>query len=531
MPVTRGQNLRSQARTSPYKEAGAGGIDSQARYHDKPRDAARGGSESPTTDTRMVDDSTSYLETTGIIVAKESRYGLLYNGLGMNVVELDPMKDYEMAIEPDCGMKLAPQGHIKALDKRVATAVAAGQANKSDIAEEFSKKLVRVLESNTFANKRVIWRLEFEGERYGLNCPQMKHREFCAKLGIESFEKLKLGGTQQPKEDIARVSQRQVQQGNNAVPEGQGKENPSTAAPVKPQQKQNPTSQPPLPTPSSSPEPSVEQHRAQRRSSSVVPSVESPAPTTTDANQAPTKLYTPCVDGKEYHHIATHLPYKYQKKRDDTPCIVQVGDTLEFRLWTWGDVQRLRAKPCAAMEEFDEQDEGGSAEEWQFHKPDEAALAVVENAGGFRKIPHTVHAMLTRWNKHEDTFTNSVLVSVDDTTVWKEILEARKKKNYTYEGPLRCSVSEFTKKGGKYAAAMEKLQRDTEAGAKFFEYKSALNGKKKSRATGRAREREWTPVDAVEAIERLERHCAGLLERVVVLEGKISSPVRGEEKF
>ncbi|KAH6133483.1 hypothetical protein HBI68_253810 [Parastagonospora nodorum] len=394
---------------------------------------------------------------------------------------------YKRIIGPEAdSIDLSPLTHLDLLLEAAAGGV-----------DKFKEDVVRMsrAESECPELDLVIWLFEVEGSRTEIRCDDIKGERLRRKLNMDSLDAL-----------MARVN---------------------TRAP------QTPKAQPPpatiqLNTPPSSRQPSPQQHRSEHRSPSVLPSVE-------DATQStPAKLYTPCLDGKEYHHIATHLPGKNQVKQDDTPCIVQVGNTEEFRLWTWKDVQELGAKLCAVRKHPGKQDSevAPCAREWQFHEPDKNALGVIKQLGGFANIKHKVHATLTRWNaKEKKPFTNSVLVSIADPEVWGKVINARKTSNYNYEGPLRCSISEFQANGGKLKAAMAAVQRDTEGGEEFYKYKH--NPKDERGLTPRGKSREWTPVDTdtVDELDKLRLAFAELVERVALLENKTGSPVEEDETY
>jgi hypothetical protein len=228
---------------------------------------------------------------------------------------------------------------------------------------------------------------------------------------------------------------------------------------------------------------------------SVLPSTEIVAPMVNGTTEnAPVKFYTPCPNRGEYHVIATHLPQKSQRYPESgTYCIVKVNDPSEYRLWIWSQVQDMGSSVKS------------HAIEPQFHQPDLEALEHIgKNMGGFKAIGHKVITMLTRQYTNK-FFANTVIVSIENKEKWLEILEKRTDGN---TGPLRCSRTEFVKRGGKYADANAKIQLDTQAGQEYSLY---LDKKAKNKNT-RSMSRELTPVE----VDLIREHSRELSNELTV---------------
>jgi hypothetical protein len=62
-------------------------------------------------------------------------------------------------------------------------------------------------------------------------------------------------------------------------------------------------------------------------------------------------------------------------------------------------------------------------------------------------------------------------------------MDVRKMSNYNYEGPLRCSISEFQANGGKLEAAMAALRQDTEGDKAFYDYKNQPGSRPRAKSS------------------------------------------------
>jgi hypothetical protein len=133
-----------------------------------------------------------------------------------------------------------------------------------------------------------------------------------------------------------------------------------------------------------------------------------------------------------------------------------------------------------------------------------------------------VHTLLTR--PRGKGFVNTVIVTLEEAEERKEALKRRENGN---EGPIQCSMTDFTNCGGDRLVADAKAQLDTEAGLAYHEYCTA----KKDNPHIRSKTRELTPIekDAQDLIQDLraadderEEEIDYLRARVVILENKVS---------
>jgi hypothetical protein len=259
-------------------------------------------------------------------------------------------------------------------------------------------------------------------------------------------------------------------------------------------------------TPPQSREPSPQHHTDS--SSVVLDSIETDhrpsSPMALDSIETATDL-----GSGEYHLLAVHLTKLAPDIKSNTPCIVK-GGPKGYRVW-----------PYRMLE-----DNGVIITEWAksqpFHEADKKMLAYIKGQGGFTKFKHKVHTLLTR--PRGKGFVNTVIVTLQEE---KERTEALKHRENGNEGPIQCSLTDFTNCGGDRLVADAKAQLDTEAGLAYHEYCTA----KKDNPHIRSKTRELTPIekDAQDLIQDLraadderEEEIDYLRARVVILENKVS---------
>jgi hypothetical protein len=125
-------------------------------------------------------------------------------------------------------------------------------------------------------------------------------------------------------------------------------------------------------------------------------------------------------------------------------------------------------------------------------------MGLIASKGGFTEIKHTVITVLTEERAAENPFINTVMISIDDPTIWAEALT---KRADDYKGPVQCSKSAFLKHKGTAQDWEAKLQVGVPAADNYIVYMKEKKEKRKGKKV-RSRSRELTPVD-MELMQRM----------------------------
>jgi hypothetical protein len=228
-------------------------------------------------------------------------------------------------------------------------------------------------------------------------------------------------------------------------------------------------------------------------------------------------LYKPGDGSGKYRHIASNVGDFNGKLQDNTECIVQNSDDDKFRIWTWAQVSEFNAEENTIAHVFDERNKKDRCRSHrEFHFPDEEGMKELLKQGNLLPTEYSIEVILT-WrvkdSKKEDgyKYSNSVLLNITNEKKKKIVLDARKKRDYKYEGPSRCSITTFRSLVGSDKEAnkqvIHKLQKDTEAGQGYYEtLQKRLDGRAGSRDGSRSKSRDCTPSTADQRTELQEKN-------------------------
>jgi hypothetical protein len=215
-------------------------------------------------------------------------------------------------------------------------------------------------------------------------------------------------------------------------------------------------------------------------------------------------LYKPGDGSGKYRHIASNVGGFNGTLQENTECIVQNSDDDKFRIWTWAQVSEFNARDNTIAYVFDKKNkEDRCRSHREFHFPDKEGMKELLKQGNLLHTEYSIEVILT-WRvkdpKKKDgyKYSNSVLLNITNEKKKKIVLDARKKRDYKYEGPSRCSITTFRSLVGSDIEAnkqvIHKLQKDTEAGQGYYEtLQKRLDGRAGSRDGSRSKSRDCTP--------------------------------------